>query len=385
MDDPSRSLAEARDLLDAGELEAAERVLIPLTAHTDAAVSDEAWLLTGTSRYRRDDEPGALQAWRAAAERGGPSAWLGWRSVAEQQVRDGDLAGATESYREAQRRAPADERGPIANRLGWLLKETGHDFASRRQFNQARAAYGNYLPFITYGIIAICATVAFLDLTLDPTALGGGVNPLFGRGGPLIELGAVSGPTVASGEWYRVLTSGFLHLGLPHLLLNMYSLYLFGPLVERMYGHLEFLAIYLLAIVGGSVLTLLLEPVPGAAGASGAIYGLFGVVFVAARRHRVVASGQSRALMSQVGTLLVINLIFTFVVPYISWTGHIGGLVVGGLLGFLLPPIGTITLGSLWRTPQGTTLQRELPAVLRLGAYAAVAGVLVAGGLYAVA
>lgn len=386
MDDPVLRLAEARSLLDAGDLEAAEGALEPLTSHADAAVAGEAWILLGTSRYRRDDEPGALAAWRAAAEGGGPAAWLGWKSVAEQQVRDGDLASAIESYQEAQRRAPADERGAIANRLGWLLKETGHDFASRRQFNRARAAYGSYVPFVTYALIAICVTVAFLDATLDPAGLGGGAaGGLFGRGGPLVGLGAVSGPAVASGEWYRIVTSGFLHLGIPHLLLNMYALYLFGPLVERMYGHAEFLAIYLLGVIGGSVLTLLLQPVPGAAGASGAIFGLFAVVFVAARRHKVIASGQSRALMSQVGSLLVINLVITFIFPFISWTGHLGGLMIGGVLGFLLPPVGTVTMGSLWRTPQGTQLQRELPAVLRVAAYAGVAALLVAGGLYAVA
>ena len=390
MDDPSQRLEAARRLLDDGELVAAEETLQPLTAHPDPAVAGEAWLLTGTARYRRDDEAAALAAWRAAAETDGPAAWIGWRSVAEQQVRDGELSTAIESYREAERRAPREERGAIANRLGWLLKETGHDFAARRQFNRARAAYGSYLPVVSYTIMAICILVFVADAALAPAGLGGGAGGgagggIFGGGGPLVALGAVSGPQVAAGEWYRVVTAGFLHLGVVHLLFNMYALYLFGPLVERMYGHLEFLAIYLLAIVGGSVLTLLLQPVPGAAGASGGIFGLFGLVFVAARWHRVVATGQSRALMGQIGSLLVLNLVFTFLVPFISWTGHLGGLIVGGTLGFLLPPTGAATLGSFWRTAQGTRLHRDLPAALRVAAYVGVAAVLLAGGYYAVA
>ena len=385
MDDSSQRLEAAQNLLDSGELDAAESALTPLTAQADPGAAGAAWLLIGTSRYRRDDEAGALEAWRRAAATEGAAAWLGWRSVAEQQVRDGDLAGAIESYREAERRAPAEERGAIANRLGWLLKETGHDFAARRQFNRARAAYGSYLPFVTYTVMAICIVVFVLDAVLDPVGLGGGLGGgLFGRGGPLVALGAVSGPEVTAGEWYRVLTSGFLHLGPVHLLFNMYALYLFGPLVERMYGHLEFAALYLLAVIGGSVLTLLLQPVPGAAGASGGIFGLFGLVFAAARWHRVVATGQSRALFGQIGTLLVMNLIFTFFIPFISWTGHLGGLIVGGLLGFLLPPTGAPTLGSMWRSAQGTRLHRSLPAVVRLAAYLGVAGMLFAGGFYAV-
>ena len=378
MDDEAlQRLAEGRRRLDEGDPDTALRILSPLTGHPDPALAGEAWLLIGTARYRQDDEPGALAAWLAAANGGGPSAWLGWRSAAEQYVRDGDLEPAIEAYREAERRAPAEERGPIANRLGWLLKETGHDFASRRQFNRARAAYGSYLPFVSYGIVAITVAVFLADL-----ALAGGQSAFFG-GGPLLQLGFVSGDVVRTGEWYRVFSSAFLHLGLPHLAFNMYSLYLFGPIVERMYGHVEFAVLYLLCAAGGSILTVLLQPFPGAAGASGAIFGLFGLVFVIGRRHKVVAGGQTRAVMGQVGTLLVINLVFTFVVPGISWTGHLGGLVIGGLLGFLLPPTGAATLGSLWRTPQGGSLQRDVPLGLRAVAYLAVAALLVAGGYYA--
>src|SRR5207249_5990320 len=113
-----------------------------------------------------DDEAGALAAWQQAAEVGGSNAWLGSRRVAEQLVREGKLEDAIAAYREADRRAPPDERGAIANRIAWLLKETGHDFQARRQFNRARGAYGNYPAYVTWGLIAICVAVYLVDTAL---------------------------------------------------------------------------------------------------------------------------------------------------------------------------------------------------------------------------
>nr|MBA2264623.1 hypothetical protein [Chloroflexota bacterium] len=100
-DEATLRLEEGRRLLDGGDPEAAVRILASLTGHPDAELAGEAWLLIGTARYRTDDEPGALTAWQAAASAGGRSAWLGWRSMAEQQVRDGDVEAAIASYREA--------------------------------------------------------------------------------------------------------------------------------------------------------------------------------------------------------------------------------------------------------------------------------------------
>ena len=168
-DDPIQRLDDARRLLDGGDLAEATRIAETLTSDSDADTAGEAWLVIGTARYRTDDEAGALEAWRSAAARGGRGAWLGWRSVAEQLVRDGDLEGAIEAYREADRRAPPAERGAIANRIAWLLKETGHDFAARRQFNRARGAYATHVPFVTYAIIAICVVLFVIDAVQQPT------------------------------------------------------------------------------------------------------------------------------------------------------------------------------------------------------------------------
>jgi membrane associated rhomboid family serine protease len=377
-DEPTMRLEEGRRLLDQGDPEAAATILAPLTGHPDPDLSGDAWLLIGTARYRADDEPGALDAWTAAAQRGGRSAWLGWRSIAEQQVRDGDLEAAIASYREADRRAPPMERGAIANRIAWLLKETGHDFAARRQFNRARGAYAAHTPVVTYAIIAICVALFVIDGGLSSGAtFSGGI-------GPLGQAHLINGDFVAAGEWWRIFTSAFFHLNLIHIGFNMYVLYLYGPIVERMYGSIEFALIYLLAAAGGSVLTILVEPAAFAAGASGAIFGLVGLLFVVSRRHHAVLGPQARRMVAGIGGYLVFLLIFTFVVPGISWTGHLGGLAVGAVLGFALPPTGVQTLTGMWRTAAGDQLHRVMPAFVRAAIYFFVGAVLAAGTFVAV-
>ncbi len=383
-DEPTLRLDEGRRLLDAGDLDAAVRILGPLTGHPDPELSGEALLAIGTARYRADDEPGALAAWQAAAHAGGRRAWLGWRSEAEQLVRDGQLEDAVTAYREADRRAPPEERGPIANRIAWLLKETGHDFAARRQFNRARGAYAEFLPVVTYVIIAICAVLFVIDTLLAQGATLDGSGLFGGQLGPLGIEHTINAVFVAQGEWWRIFTSAFFHIGLLHLAFNMYVLYLYGPIAERMYGPIEYAAIYLLAAAGGSVATILLDPAQVAAGASGAIFGIVGLLFAVSRRHHAMLGRDARRMMGGLGTYLIFLLIFTFVVPNISWTGHVGGLVVGALLGVLLPPTGVATLGGMWRSPAGDRLQSAMSVPVRAAIYAGVAALLVAGSWFAV-
>ncbi len=381
-EEPTARLEEGRRLLDDGEHEAAIAAVLDLTTGPDADLAGDAWQLIGTARYRIDDEPGALDAWRSAAQANGRNAWLGWRSVAEQEVRDGDLESAISSYREADRRAPPAERGAIANRIAWLLKETGHDFAARRQFNRARGAYGAHTPIVTYAIIAICGALFGVDIVLSGGAtLQGG---LFGNAGPLAESNLINTVAVAQGEWWRIFTSAFFHLGPIHLAFNMYVLFLYGAIVERMYGPIEYAAIYLLCAAGGSVLTILVDPAQFAAGASGAIFGLIGLLFAVSRRHHAVLGREARTVMAGIGSYLIFLLLFTFIVPGISWTGHLGGLVVGAALGFFLPPTGVTTLAGMWRSPTGERLAGAMPRSLRAAVYAGVAALLAIGSYVAV-
>lgn len=151
---------------------------------------------------------------------------------------------------------------------------------------------------------------------------GGGLTP---HGSSLIFNFGLFGPSVAEGEWYRLLTSGFLHANLFHIGFNMFALYFLGRILEPGIGTPRFLAVYFVSLFAGSLGAILLSPDNLTIGASGAIFGIFGATFVIAR-HRGIAG-----LASSVGIILVLNLAFTLGRPEISLGGHLGGLV-GGVL-----------------------------------------------------
>jgi membrane associated rhomboid family serine protease len=133
-----------------------------------------------------------------------------------------------------------------------------------------------------------------------------------------------NGFAVADGEYYRLITSAFLHASLLHIALNMYSLFLFGPPVEAAFGRVRFTVLYFVSALGGSALSYAFaNPFVSSLGASGAVFGLFGAFFVISRRLRRDAT--------PVLALIAINLVFGFVAPNIDWRAHIGGLVTGSL------------------------------------------------------
>ncbi|QNP71489.1 rhomboid family intramembrane serine protease [Streptomyces roseirectus] len=131
---------------------------------------------------------------------------------------------------------------------------------------------------------------------------------------------------VATGEWYRLFTSMFLHQEIWHILFNMLSLWWLGGPLETVLGRARYLALYLISGLAGSALTYLLaSPYQGTLGASGAIFGLFGATAILMRRLRQD--------MRPIIALLVINLIFTFGWSGIAWQAHVGGLVAGVVIG----------------------------------------------------
>lgn len=134
---------------------------------------------------------------------------------------------------------------------------------------------------------------------------------------------------VADGQWYRLVTSIFLHQQFLHIAMNMLGLWFLGPPLEAALGRVRFLALYLVSGLGGSALTYMVAvPQQGSLGASGAIFGLFGATAVLMRRMRYD--------MRPILILLVLNLIFTFTWSNIAWEAHIGGLVTGALLAFAM-------------------------------------------------
>jgi membrane associated rhomboid family serine protease len=130
---------------------------------------------------------------------------------------------------------------------------------------------------------------------------------------------------VAHGQYYRMITSAFLHANVLHIFLNMYALLLIGPTLEAALGRLRFIVLYFVSALGGSVGAYLLMPSNGAAvGASGAIFGLFGALFVVTRRMGSETGG--------ILALILINLVFSFTFAGIAWQAHLGGLITGTVL-----------------------------------------------------
>jgi len=134
---------------------------------------------------------------------------------------------------------------------------------------------------------------------------------------------------VADGEYYRLLTSAFLHSGVFHLLLNMYALFMFGPQLEAALGRWRFGALYVVSALGGSALSYAFSaPNRPSLGASGAVFGLLGAYLVVSRRLRRDTT--------PVLVMLAINLGYGFLVPRIDWRAHVGGLVTGALVALVI-------------------------------------------------
>jgi membrane associated rhomboid family serine protease len=197
---------------------------------------------------------------------------------------------------------------------------------------QPKAAYGGRArenPEITYALLALNGLLFLLTQGWQLGFASGNPSELFRRlalrpCAAFFQDGTCVGG-VADGEYYRLLTSMFLHFGPIHLLLNMYCLFLVGPALERALGRLRFATLYLLSGLAGSALSYALGPENElAAGASGAVFGLFAGFYVLERRR-----GSD---VSQISVTIGLNLFLSFAIAGIDWRGHVGGLVGGGLV-----------------------------------------------------
>lgn len=146
---------------------------------------------------------------------------------------------------------------------------------------------------------------------------------------------------VGNGEWYRLVTSGFVHFGIIHIAVNMWSLWILGTALEQYAGRLRFGIIYAVSLLAGSFGSLIVTPDALSAGASGAIFGLMGALFLAYRERGIPL--RSSPLLN----VLILNIIITFAIPSISKGAHLGGLAGGALAGWLFfdlarrPGVGT--------------------------------------------
>jgi membrane associated rhomboid family serine protease len=157
--------------------------------------------------------------------------------------------------------------------------------------------------------------------------------------------GGLRATDVAAGDWYRIVTSAFLHGGLLHLAFNMYALYLFGGILEQRFGALRYGMVYAVGGLFGAAGALLLSsPNTLTVGASGAIFAVLGAMFLVEQRHGV-------APLAGVGGLIAINLFITFLVPGISIGGHLGGLFGGAAVAWVIE-----STGYARRVPSAATL-----------------------------
>ena len=214
----------------------------------------------------------------------------------------------------------------------------------RRTQRSTRTIFGGSLAgakgYVTLTLIAINVLVMIASaISAGGHGLfGGAFGGLMGGDTPLLDKGSALGALqyqdssgqkllgpggISAGEYYRLVTSMFLHLGPLHLLMNMWALWVLGRTLEAVLGPIRFLVLYLVAGLGGSVAVYLFSPFPGGAGASGAIFGLFSALFIILKRLRRDTSS--------IIPLLVINLAISFI-PGISLAAHLGGLVTGAMV-----------------------------------------------------
>lgn len=194
--------------------------------------------------------------------------------------------------------------------------------AFHKKQNEAKSMFSFGKPLMTY-IFIVINVLMFILLELK----GGSTDT-----DVLLQFGAKYNPAIIEGEWWRIISSMFLHIGFVHLLMNMFALYYLGIVVERIYGSVRFSIIYLLAGIGGG-LTSFAFSMSISAGASGAIFGLFGaLLFFGTIHKKIFLETMGRGIIS----VIAINILIGFAVPGIDMGAHLGGLIAGFIASALL-------------------------------------------------
>jgi membrane associated rhomboid family serine protease len=206
-------------------------------------------------------------------------------------------------------------QAPVGSNCLECAKSSRPDVATRARFWSARQSL-----LVTMSLIVVNLAVYVWVILQDPSSAG-----RRGISDGQLRLGLNAQIVELTGEWYRVVTSGFLHFGLLHIAFNMYLLYLLGQLLEPSIGRVRFALLYFAALLGGSAGAMLLQPNGFHGGASGAVFGLMGAAFVGYSIRGV------NPFSTGIGTILVLNLLITFTIPGISIGGHLGGVVAGAL------------------------------------------------------
>jgi len=186
-------------------------------------------------------------------------------------------------------------------------------------------------PEVTIALIVINVIVFLTEGNF--TFSGGPTGKIYEEGALFGSLKGLPTLGVAHGQWWRIVTSGFMHENLIHIGFNMYVLYILGQMLEPALGRLKFGTIYAVSLLCGSFGALLVTPHSPTVGASGAVFGLMGAAAVEMRARQIPV------MQSGVGGLILLNLVISFALPGISWGGHIGGLI-GGAVAMLVLQFG---------------------------------------------
>ncbi|WP_284140403.1 MULTISPECIES: rhomboid family intramembrane serine protease [unclassified Virgibacillus] len=187
--------------------------------------------------------------------------------------------------------------------------------AFKNKVKEEKQVFSYAKPFLTYILLALNIAMFFL------LEWKGGSQSI----DTLISLGAKYNPAILDGEWWRIVSSMFLHIGFLHLVLNMIAIYYLGTVVEKIYGKWRFFVIYMLAGIGGGIASFTFSP-SVAAGASGALFGLFGALMFFGLQYKKLFF---QTMGTNVLMLVVINIVFGFIVPQVDNSAHLGGLVSG--------------------------------------------------------
>ncbi len=212
----------------------------------------------------------------------------------------------------------------------------------------------NVIAFLAEGSFSVSSNAGASAISEQGELLGSGLQRA-ANGQSIEYLG------VAYGQWWRIVTGGFLHANFLHIAFNMYLLYLLGQMLEPALGHVKFALIYFVSLLTGSLVVLIVAPHSPTLGASGAVFGLMGAAAVEMRARQIPI------MQSGIGFLILINLALSFTISGISWEGHIGGLV-GGALAMLI-----LQLGDRYRRQA-----LALAACVAIGAAAFVGGIVAA-------
>jgi membrane associated rhomboid family serine protease len=309
--DMRRFVAFVHAYAQSGRVYALERLLDRNGAAASALPQAYVRLWRGVALLRHG-EPGAARdvITSALARQGEGQAWL--RRIAEQYLAPGHTAHAAsdpaveadlDAIELLEERAPIRIARPLVPAVAWK-------------------------PALTWGLIAACLGMWLL------TEFAGSSESNY----TLAQFGANVPGLVKTGEWWRLVSSVFLHVGPLHLLFNMYALYLFGAFVERLAGRWEMFVVFIVAGICGSAASTWLHSPPLSAGASGGIMGLIGAAIVMAVTFPTIPKDVRKVYVFNFIFIAVVQLLYGFVEPNIDNFAHAGGLVGGVMVGLLLRP-----------------------------------------------